>query len=83
MLISLIKKTFKEYHRIQSIIKGEHIKEMTNQELQEQIFKYLTDFVEILSNITLICTTFPEEVLETLRVANPIIYMANAFCLAK
>ena len=83
MLINLIKKTFKEYHRIQTIIKGEYVKDMSNQELQEHIFKYLSDFVEILSNITLICTTFPEEVLETMRVANPIIYMANAYCLAK
>ena len=33
MLINLIKKTFKEYHRIQTIIKGEYVKDMTNQEL--------------------------------------------------
>jgi len=28
-LVKLIKKTFKEYSTIQAIIKGEHVKEMT------------------------------------------------------
>lgn len=32
-LITLFKKTFKEFHKIQTMIKGEHIREMSQDEL--------------------------------------------------
>jgi hypothetical protein len=60
MLVTLIKKTFKEYQKLQSMIKGEYIREVTYNELQDIILKYITDYVEILSSFNLISTTFPE-----------------------
>jgi len=81
LMVTLIKKTFKEYHKIQTIIKGEYIREMTQEELKELVLKYLTDYSEILSNLALIAVDFPEEVLETLRSTNCLIYLANSYCL--
>jgi hypothetical protein len=81
LLVTLIKKTFKEFQKIQSMIKGEYIREMSQSELQTLILKYLNDYAEILSNYTLIASTFPDEVLETLRGTNSLIYLANSYCL--
>jgi hypothetical protein len=54
-----VKKTFKEYVTIQAMIKGEHIKEMTREELETHILNYLIDYAELLSNFSLLTSTFP------------------------
>lgn len=82
MLVTLIKKTFKEFQTLQSMIRGEYIiREVSHNEVQEIILKYLTDYAEILCNFTLICSILPEQVLETLRGTNSLIYVANSYCL--
>ncbi len=54
---------------------------MTSDELQSLILKYLNDYAELLSTYTLIATSFPEAILETLRGTNSLIYLANSYCL--
>jgi hypothetical protein len=45
------------------------------------IVKYLNDFVEILSNFTLIATLFPESIFEIIRGTNALLFIANSYCL--
>lgn len=59
LMVTQVKKTFKEYQTMQAMIKGEHIKEMTKKELENQILNYLIDYAELLSNFSLITSTFP------------------------
>lgn len=49
--------------------------------MQTLILKYLNDYAELLSTYALIAQTFPDEVLETLRGTNSLIYLANSYCL--
>jgi len=81
LIVNHVKKTFKEYVTIQAMIKGEHIKEMTRKELENHILDYLIDYTELLSNFNLITSTFPSQVLDSLRGTNPLIYLANSYCL--
>lgn len=80
-MVTQVKKTFKEYATIQAMIKGEHIKEMSKIELQQTILDFLTDYTELLSTFNLLTSTFPSQVLDSLRGTNSLIYLANAYCL--
>lgn len=55
-----MKTKFKEYQKVQSMMKGEYINELRADEQEKIILNYLNDYVEILSNITLIATHFPD-----------------------
>lgn len=81
LMVTQVKKAFKEYATIQAMIKGEHIKEMTKSELEQTILYFLTDYTELLSTFNLIIQTFPSQVLDSLRGTNSLIYLANAYCL--
>lgn len=81
LMVTQVKKTFKEYATIQAMIKGEHIKEMSKIELQQTILDFLTDYTELLSTFNLLTSTFPSQVLDSLRGTNSLIYLANAYCL--
>lgn len=81
LIVTHVKKTFKEYVTIQAMIKGEHIKEMTRKELESHILDYLIDYAELLSNFALVTSTFPGQVLDSLRGTNSLIYLANSYCL--
>jgi hypothetical protein len=70
LMVTQVKKAFKEYATIQAMIKGEHIKEMTKSELESTILDFLTDYTELLSTFNLIIQTFPNQVLDSLRGTN-------------
>lgn len=82
LLMGLMKTRFKEYSKVKSMIKGEYIEQKISAEEQEQmIVKYLGDYIEILSNFTLVVTHFPESILEMLRGTNALLFLANCYCL--
>lgn len=81
LLVSLLKTKFKEYQKVQAMIKGDYINQIGFEEQKAIILNYLNDYVEILSNITLIVTHFPDFVLELMRGTNALIYLANTYCL--
>ena len=62
------------------MIKGEYIREIRHDQQQQIILNYLNDYVEVLSNFTLISTYFPESVFEIIRGTNVMIFLANSYC---
>ena len=81
LLIGVIKTKFKEYQKVKAMIHGEYIHSLDALQLQTIISAYLHDYVEVLSNFTLIATLFPESVFEVIRNTNAMIYIANSYCL--
>jgi len=45
------------------------------------VVRYLNDYVEALSNFTLIILHFPESIIEMLRGTNALLFLANSYCL--
>lgn len=76
-----MKTRFKEYQKVKSMIKGEYIEAVSHQDQENMIFKYLNDYIEIISNFTLIASHFPESILEMLRGTNALLFLANSYCL--
>ena len=45
------------------------------------IFKMMSVSIETINTIALITDFFPDEVIETIRKTNVLIYLANSYCL--
>jgi hypothetical protein len=63
------------------MINGEYIEKSTVAEQQQIIAKYLNDYIEIISQLTLVVTHFPIEILDLLRGTNALLFLANSYCL--
>jgi hypothetical protein len=81
LLMGLMKTKFKEYHKVKDMITGDYITHAKNHEKEQMIVKYLNDYVEVLSNFALICSHFPESIIEMIRGTNALLFLANSYCL--
>jgi hypothetical protein len=81
MLMNLLKSRFKEYQKVKAMLNGDYLEAVTVSDQEQAIQKYLNDYIEILSNFTLVAQSFPESILEILRGTNALIFLANTYCL--
>lgn len=81
MLTGLMKTKFKEYSKVKSMITGDYITHAASTEKELMIVKYLTEYIEILNNFSLIVTCFPDSIIEMIRGTNALLYLANSYCL--
>lgn len=81
MIITLLKKCFNAALKVTEMINGDAVMERSRAEQDEVIKRLLLDLSEILTNIELTTTCFPESMLETVRNTTLPIFMANVYCL--
>ncbi len=79
--MGLMKTKFKEYHKVKDMITGDYITNAKHHEKEEMIVKYLNDYIEVLSNFSLIFVHFPESITEMIRGTNALLFLANSYCL--
>lgn len=81
LLMGLLKTKFKEYSKVKSMITGDYITHAASTEKELMIVKYLTDYIEVLNNFSLIVTSFPDTIIEMIRGTNALLFLANSYCL--
>ena len=77
----MLKKCFHTSIKVTDMIKGETVVVKTRSEQDSIIKRLLLDFVEIMNNIEVATTFFPESMLETVRNTALPILIANVYCL--
>jgi hypothetical protein len=81
LLMGLMKTKFKEYQKVKSMIIGDYITNAKVNEKEDMIIKYLNDYIEVLSNFSLVCAYFPDSIIEMIRGTNALLFLANSYCL--
>ena len=80
-IISMLKKNFSACIKVSDMINLAGVIQRTRSEQDDIIRRLLLDIVEIMSNVELTTTFFPESLLETVRSTSLPLFMANVYCL--
>jgi len=81
MIITLLKKCFNAALKVTEMINGDSVLSHSQKEQDEIIRRLLLDMSEILTNIELTTSYFPESMLETVRNTTLPLFMGNVYCL--
>ena len=81
MMITLLKKCFNSSLKITEMVNGDTVLQHSQHEQDEIIKRLLLDMVEILTNIELTTTYFPDSMLETVRNTTLPLFMGNVYSL--
>jgi len=80
-IIFMLKKNFNSSIKVSDMIMGAGVISRTRTEQDDIIRRLMLDFVEIMTNVELTTTFFPESMLETVRSTSLPLFMANVYCL--
>ena len=82
MMITMLKKVFSTSVKVSELISGQSFfVERTRSEQDDIIKRLLIGLIEIMSNVELTTTYFPDSMLETVRNTSLPLFMANVYCL--
>ena len=80
-IISMLKKAFATSLKVSDMIRGDGVVQRTRSEQDEIIKRLMLDLIEIMSNVELTTTYFPDNMLETVRNTSLPLFMANVYSL--
>ena len=81
MMITLLKKCFNAALKVTEMTNGDTVLQCSQNEQDDIIKRLLLDMSEILTNIDLTTSYFPESLLETVRNTTLPLFMGNVYCL--
>jgi hypothetical protein len=80
-MITLLKKSFNAALRVTEMTNGDLVLSRTQQQQDDIIKRLLLDLSELLTNIELTTTYFPDSVLESVRNTTLALFMGNVWSL--
>ena len=80
-IIGMLKKNFSASVKVCDMMHNAGVLQRTRSEQDDIIRRLMLDIVEIMTNVELTTTFFPEAMLETVRGTSLPLFMANVYCL--